>query len=269
MVVALGYNGKADIHRGLVKPEDRVKGAEKETLGVDGEGSAARKAERDEANGGLSAALVESLSAHKGTALAAELLNKPEIALRAVVHGLAASLLFGSLEGDLPLKLRPTGAGYRRVEGSAALTAIERAREFWANKLGIDEDAEDAQARLWAWCTDAERTVPDLLELLALCAALTVDTVRLPFGGWEEAAAQAERIAQTAGLNMAAYFTPTAENFFGRVSKPTILAALREAKPESAAHDAWAKLKKGALADMAETELKGSNWLPEILRVGA
>ena len=59
-----------------------------------------------------------------------------------------------------------------------------------------------------------------------------------------------------------AWFTPTAENYFGRIAKGQIVDALQEAGATLPA----ASMKKGDMAKFAECELAGKNWLPEILR---
>ena len=67
-------------------------------------------------------------------------------------------------------------------------------------------------------------------------------------------------------MDMTRWFEPTAENFFGRVSKAQTLSALSEAGktvPDSA------KLKKAELAAMAEQELHGTGWLPAPVRTTA
>ena len=64
---------------------------------------------------------------------------------------------------------------------------------------------------------------------------------------------------------MKTWFTPTAENYFSRFSKPQILEALREVKGTAPA-PAWENLKKSELAALAEREIEGKNWLPEPLR---
>jgi ParB family chromosome partitioning protein len=63
---------------------------------------------------------------------------------------------------------------------------------------------------------------------------------------------------------MRKWFTSTAGNYFGRISKTGILVALREAKGDTAS--AWEKAKKGELAALAEREPAATGWLPEILR---
>ena len=63
---------------------------------------------------------------------------------------------------------------------------------------------------------------------------------------------------------MGKWFKPTAENYFGKVSKAQILEALREANGSIA--PAWADMKKADLAALAERQIAGSGWLPEPLR---
>ncbi len=67
---------------------------------------------------------------------------------------------------------------------------------------------------------------------------------------------------------MADHFTPTAENYFGRVSKDLILEALTEAGKVGGENDRGALLamKKGVLAKEAETRLQGSGWVPTVIR---
>ena len=59
---------------------------------------------------------------------------------------------------------------------------------------------------------------------------------------------------------------PTVDNYLGRVTKPRILEAVREAKGEPAAQ-LIDHLKKAEMAKEAERLLDGSGWLPEPLRL--
>jgi ParB family chromosome partitioning protein len=65
-------------------------------------------------------------------------------------------------------------------------------------------------------------------------------------------------------MDMTKWFTPTADNFFARVSKPQILAALSEAGKK--APDA-SKLKKAELASQAAAAIQGTGWLPTPVRI--
>jgi ParB family chromosome partitioning protein len=60
----------------------------------------------------------------------------------------------------------------------------------------------------------------------------------------------------------------TAENYLGRVTKPRILEAVREARGEDSVR-LIDHLKKGDMAKEAERLLEGTGWLPEPLRGAA
>ncbi len=59
---------------------------------------------------------------------------------------------------------------------------------------------------------------------------------------------------------------PTVDNYLGRVTKPRILEAVREAKGDQAAQ-LIDHLKKAEMAKEAERLLDGTGWLPEPLRL--
>ena len=67
---------------------------------------------------------------------------------------------------------------------------------------------------------------------------------------------------------MTATWTPTAANYFGRVSKERIVEAVREGVSVEAAANI-AGMKKLAMAEAAERRLAGTGWLPELLRTGS
>jgi ParB family chromosome partitioning protein len=80
------------------------------------------------------------------------------------------------------------------------------------------------------------------------------------------ALAHADRIAQAVGLDMvAAGWTPTVDNYLGRLTKARILQAVREACGEQQAQ-LIDHLKKGEMAERAQELLTGTGWLPEPLR---
>ena len=71
-------------------------------------------------------------------------------------------------------------------------------------------------------------------------------------------------IARELALDMAKWFTPTADNYFGKITKPGILQALTDAGRSIA--PAWQKTKKAELISIACREIDGTGWLPEPLR---
>lgn len=250
-VVTLGHGGKADIHRGLVRPEDAKKRSASSGQTQNAEGAPISP--------GLPAKLVETLSAHRSAALSAALIDRPPVALAVVVHALAAPLFTGSFRGAATcLQLSLTEPSRHRVEGSPAFERIAQVRAQWAERLPGTPEA------LWTWCLEQHRDV--LIDLLAYCAAVSIDAVISTRGstGSGPCLAHAGELALELNLDMSRWFTPTAENYFSRVSKAQILEALQAAKGEIA--PAWTKAKKSELAAIAERTVVGTGWLPALLR---
>jgi ParB family chromosome partitioning protein len=205
----------------------------------------------------LSAALIESLTLQRTAAISAELLNRPDIALAALVHTLAAQVFLDSASGNTCLEIFTMTKSLRDVEGAKASDAMTSAGESWGNRIPGSPDA------LWTWCLEQDQQVH--LDLLAFSMARTVNAVRTKKDGADDPRfAHADRLAATLKLDMSVWFTPTAENYFARVSKTGILEALREAKGDIA--PAWAKARKGELAVIAERQLAETGWLPTLLR---
>ena len=121
---------------------------------------------------------------------------------------------------------------------------------------------------LWAWCLEAEaRRIARPSRLLRRRRRSTPCGSRATAPD-DERLRHADLLAAALGLDMKAWFTPDAANYFSRVSKPQILDAIREAKQQPPA-PAWEKLKKAELAQEAERQLSGSGWMPELLRPAA
>ncbi len=114
------------------------------------------------------------------------------------------------------------------------------------------------------------------MALLAHCVSQGVNALFEPvkgYGGQVSAHGIAQRIgaadalAAVVGLDMAeAGWTPTVDNYLGRVTKPRIIEAVREAKGDDTAV-LIEHLKKGDMAREAERLLEGTGWLPEPLRL--
>jgi ParB family chromosome partitioning protein len=263
-VLTIGHDGKAQIERGLVRPEEWA--ARNGSSGPSEKAKPAKPGSTGEGETpepqapGLSAALIESLTAQRSAALAAELQQRPDVALAAIVHAFASRLLRHGLADGSSLEVAASSQSLRRVEGSKAHQQIEAAREKWSRALPEEGD-------LWAWCLEQKQGV--LLELLAFCAASTINAVRVKTDRAESKRFRhSDKLAAAVGLDMKAWFTPDAPNYFSRVSKPQILDAIREAKGQPPA-PAWEKLKKAELAQEAERQLAGSGWMPELLRPAA
>lgn len=116
------------------------------------------------------------------------------------------------------------------------------------------------------------------MALLAHCVSFGVNALyekANPYGagpsarGVQQRIHEADRLARAVGLDMVEIgWRPTVDNYFGRVTKPRILEAVREAKGEETAQ-LIDHLKKPDMAKEAERLLADSGWLPEPLRLPA
>ena len=257
-IVTISYDGNTRIERGLVRKEDLPKLREAKA-------SVEQSAAPDDETAsepGLSAKLVEDLTAQKTAAIAACLIDNPDVALAAVVHKLVLDAFHLGYASESCLKLSLSGPALTAVlskpEVCSGLMAIEKAQE------NAGEYVPGSPSQLWTWCL--ERSREELLQLLAIVAAKSVDAIQhkadRPNSGRLK---HAESLAIALGLDMTDWFKPTAESYFSRVSRTQILAAIDEAKGEHA--PSLDKLKKSELAARAEQLLAGTGWLPEPLRI--
>lgn len=118
------------------------------------------------------------------------------------------------------------------------------------------------QRRLFLGDLDADSR----MALFAHCAALTLDAVQEPGSRRTRALADADRLAAALDLDLVVtVWSPTVDNYLGRVTKAQILDAVREGKGEAGAQ-LIDHLKKADMAREAERLLAGTGWLPEPLR---
>jgi ParB family chromosome partitioning protein len=294
--VSIDTEGHLDVDRGHVRAEDEP------SMPVGGEGPA--EADTREANGTAPAAsdvlrtvitigggepdddddvsddaikplperLVSELTAHRTLALRDALANHPQVALTALLHKLCLDTFQHSapgacLEASVRHVFFPVQAA--DLNDSPSAKAVAERHEAWKTELPKDDDA------LWDWLTaldDARRAA-----LLAHCVSFGVNALYEKgdrYGGpgvsphaVQHRIVQADRLARAVGLDMVeAGWWPTVDNYLGRVTKPRILQAVREAKGEQAAQ-LIDHLKKAEMAKEAERLLDGTGWLPEPLRL--
>ncbi|MGX5660321.1 ParB N-terminal domain-containing protein [Castellaniella ginsengisoli] len=253
-VVTLDHGGEVVVHRGLLRPED-AKALAQAARAEDGDGRDDRMDGEAEAAPAktLSERLVRNLSAHRTAALQAVLAKKPDVALATLVHRLALTLFYHGGESLLQIAAQPqdglTQHAPELAEGRAAVE-FDALRAAWRERLPADDaDLFDALRQM-------KRA--DLLALLAVCVAGTVDAVVR-----SEHDTRADGLARAVGLDMSAYWQPTAQAYFDHISKAHILTGLRAFKP-SEVHRV-AGYKKPQMAAEAERHATAAAWLPDML----
>lgn len=210
---------------------------------------------------GLSDALLTDLRAARTVGLRLELADRPHVALRAVAHSLAAHLI-GHETGALAVNAREIYIPSIAQSHCADDERLRRRVKQWEERLPERSGA--------LWTAIMALSEPELFDLIAVCAALSLDAThsRTADSANRQRLAHADQLAETMGLNMAQYWSPTAEGFFSRVNKTAILDAVAEATNDKAARRLDG-LKKPIMAAEAEAAVAGTGWLPRVLRTAS
>jgi ParB family chromosome partitioning protein len=221
----------------------------------------AEPAEEDEGMRPLSDRLLTEQTAFRTLALRDAVGNDPSIAYLAVLHNLCLRLFYRyGLDSCLDIEAKSVMFGNQApgLADTALAARIDERHRNWAEQLPQDSGA--LWAALQTFDTDSREA------LFAHCVSLTVNAVHDGYTRRPKAMAHADRLAEAVSLDIAAAgWTPTVDNFFGRVTKARILDAVREVTGEVRA-EAMRHLKKGEMAEQAEQLLSRSGWLPEPLR---
>ena len=262
-IVTIDRNGQAVIHHGLMREAEAkaLRTLERLRQGFSGEDAENGDEGEDDdqpKTAAMSDRLAQRLSAHRTAALQIEVAQHPQVALAALVHGMVQTVLHGSHYGhDLPL-----GVSLKvqdRLEGMApdwpespAAVALRELQQVAGE--GLPQDSAELFAAL------LEKPQDELVRLLAVCVAVTVDVVT-PRTMRQQ---PGEELAQAVGLDMAAWWKPTNEGYFRHVPKAAILEAVEQFAPSHVTR--LAKLKKADIASEAERLADGTGWMPAIFK---
>jgi ParB family chromosome partitioning protein len=295
--ISIDAEGLLSVDRGYVRPVDEAPaGADPESDAPDdGETSAGQRTngsvqhavitvggapaepaedeEDDDTVKPLPDRLVTELTAHRTLALRNALANDPAVAFQAVLHNfvLATFYRFATSNGCLEIAVRsptlpPQAPG---LSDSASAKAIDTRHDAWKARLPKEE------GDLWDTLIAFDRA--EKSSLFAHCASFGVNALYEPANRYNVGRVsahgvrcrldQADVLARAVGLDMvAAGWATSVDNYLGRVTKPRILEAVREAKGEQSVQ-LIDHLKKGDMAREAERLLEGTGWLPEPLRL--
>ena len=257
VVVTLDRQGEPVIHRGLLRDAEAkaLRTLARAQSGIDPEDTEDEDSPEPK-KAGISEKLARRMSAHRTAALQIELARNPQASLAALVHGMVQRVLQDGYAVELPIGISVRAQG--SLEGyapdypqSPAAVALRELQQAWGAQLPVD-DAE-LFAVLLAMPQD------ELVRLLAVCVASTVDVVSS-----REHDAPGEVLAQAVGLDMAAWWKPTAEGYFSHVSKAVILEAVQQFAPQDITR--LAKLKKADIASEAERLADGTGWMPAMFK---
>lgn len=258
-LVCVDRKGRIEVHRGLIRPEARKAAGVPVARGDDATRSGPSEG-TERTRPGHSAALMLELTAQRTLAVRAAMLDQPGIAISVLLHCLVQRLLqdsYGLTASAVRLLPNAPDAGLNAKPPSGladckAMRQLGEARERWGERLPGDAD------HLLPWLIQLDNELR--MELLALCVAMTINDVRDMQRG-----SPLDAVCQALQLDMADWWEPTAQGYFSRITKDSILQAITE----GAGTDAAARIKgvsKSELARVAERELQGKRWLPSPLR---
>ncbi len=287
-IIALNPNGRVDIHRGLIEPQQATSSSDAampetdkvSTKGNPARGSVAVKAEtkivtlqnEDDDEGAddtlkpLPERLLNELSAARTLALRLAVASNAEVAMTVLLHRLVLDVFYhDGANHCLDVYLRPVSLASQpeHIKHSSIDAAFQRHHETW--KAAIPRHPEG----LWNWLSELDEDARR--RLLAHGVALGINALYDRSSDYGRNAnaiklATSNEVARAVNLDMvAASWQPRVENYLGRIPKPRILDAVREARGEATAQ-MIAHLKKGDMAREAERFLENSGWLPEPLR---
>jgi ParB family chromosome partitioning protein len=280
--VSIDSSGALKVERGFVRPEDELPVPEAHRTDIesateavisealsqpDSEGDASgdsvviEEPEEEDGIKPLPDRLLTELTAHRTVALREALCGRFDVAFLAVLHALCLKVFYPyAADSCLQIEVRRSsfeGMAPGLVDTDYAKVLDERHAE-WMRSMPKDP------ADLWDQLATTESKTRE--ALFAYCAALSVNAVHESWNRRPRAVAHGDQLAAAVGLDMVdAGWTPTVDNYFGRVTKARIVQAVREAKGDAAA-EAILPLKKPEMAAAAEERLAGSGWLPEPLR---
>lgn len=157
------------------------------------------------------------------------------------------------------LRISEAGGGTRTQHPIADEGGELRRKAFESIGAGLMSGLPREDDALW----DAIALMPgsEVDQLIAFAVGASVSLGR-------EHSGLTAKLLSALGFDMADHFRPTAANYFGRVPKAMIVAALDEAGKVDgdAQRSSLMLLKKGDLAARAEAELADTRWVPASIR---
>lgn len=211
----------------------------------------------------LPESIMPSLRAVKTVAIQLEIIKNPKFAMKTLVHSLVSSIFYRE---PICLTVKPVETHIPAIDETHCPDDKElvEMKGRWNLRLPSDLSC------LWDYIMAMDEDL--LFELNALCVALIVNAThgkhdqysKKPISSDMSRYEHANRIARGMNMDMCRYWQPTAENFFGKLSKAQIVRVVSDSLGENKAKS-LENMKKPDMAKAAEDMMKGRGWLPDAL----
>ncbi|PZP38542.1 MAG: hypothetical protein DI585_07070, partial [Pseudomonas fluorescens] len=252
-ILRVGYEGEVDVTRGLVHPDD-VRAESKQAEDEE-------KAPQEVAT--IPASVVRELSAHRTAAIRLAMTENPQVALAAIVHTFALPLIDGREYYSCLEVSRKSLYPAKQVTLAEDCKAHERLADheaYWGERLPSNP------AKLFGWCLKQPQDV--LLSLLAYCTALSVNALKDKFDrDTSPRLVHADVLAASLSLNMAEYWQPSVQGFYGKLSKAALLKLAQDAGATITLN--FGNVKKLEAAKHVMDAVAETTWLPDVLHGNA
>lgn len=257
VMVSLGYNGQAEIKRGLVRPEDR-----KAIAAATGGDVSGGKSKPERKPGELSFAAVQRLQAEATGILQVEIAVLPRTALALLTAELAAHVFYD--HGDYGRAQRQWVHIQREHSGRMpgnlrdVIPQSESGQILRDLEVAWREQLPKKKAELRGWLLQQEFTT--ITKLLAFLAARELDLVDMS----PEAKQGVVDLAEAAKVDLSQHWKPS-EEWLATHPKATVLAMAKDAGADDIALAMLAKVPKATLPAKA-IQFFPEGWLPKPLR---
>lgn len=271
VIVSIDHNGDLAVYAGLVRKTDEraARAVMQQSQGSTDDDGGEGEEQGDSTNTlqayKISDALHCRLTAQHTAAVQWAVASHVPMALRVLAEKMARRVFYSGYETQ-SVGVSLTMAEFElkkhdeSIHQAPAMIELMTLKDQWAERMPkIEAYDKDEKGVLFTWICDLEQD--DVLSLIALCTALTINLVDN-----RKANPNTAKLAGALNLNMADWWEPTAANYLSSVPKEMIVEAVKEGVGAEAC-EGLDKLKKGAMAEKAETLLKGTGWLPAVMRV--
>ncbi len=247
------------VRKPMIRTEDAEKLRKASAAAAGSTSSKGEASASETSSGGLSDRLIGNLTAQRTAAVQACLIKNQTVAIAALAARMAErEFTLGCREGSVQVsftsQLHNLRSASPTFDGSPAQVALMAEHDALKALLPTD------QSQLLAFFI--EQPLDVALRLITYCIAISVNGVRGKNSNHDALAPLADAV----GLDMREWWDASKrDNYLSLVPKSKMIEAVVEAQGANAAVD-WEKLKKDEVIDRSEDALRGTGWLPSILR---